>query len=57
MTREYTPGTNVVIAEAEKKTFLTFFLVFLLSPNEERMFCKAWREAYVVLYEDSSLIW
>ena len=29
-------------------------LLFLLS---ERLFGKAWREEFVVLYEDSSLIW
>jgi hypothetical protein len=35
---------------------MSLFIDFLLFFSE-RMFCKAWREAFVVLYSDSSLVW
>ncbi len=42
-----------------KKDFillLVYDIILLFSPLE-RLFGKAWREEFVVLYEDSSVIW
>ena len=46
----------VIFKHLESQSFKMFSTIsFFLS--SERLFGKAWREEFVVLYEDSSLIW